>query len=74
MLSCGFETRLQILSPHKKYIGWAFGVKITSRCSYGRRRPNGQLLCEVLMLSCGVETRFADLVPIQEVYKLGGWW
>ena len=65
MLSCGIETRLQILSPHKKSIGWAVGAEVTSRRYYGRRKP----IClgvrmaewlrpglwEVLMLSRGIE-------------------
>ena len=40
MLSRGIETRLQILSPHKKSIGWAVGAEVTSRRYYGRRKPN----------------------------------
>ena len=39
MLSCGIETRLQILSPHKKSIGWAVGAEVTSRRYYGKRKP-----------------------------------
>ena len=39
MVTRGFETRLQILSPHKKSIGWAVGAEVTSRRYYGRRKP-----------------------------------
>ena len=39
-LSCvGSITSSYFLSPHKKFIGWADGVKITSRRYYGRRKP-----------------------------------
>jgi hypothetical protein len=39
-LSCvGSITRPYILFPPKKPIGWADGVKITSRRYYGRRKP-----------------------------------
>ena len=30
MVTRGFETRLQILSPHKKSIGWADGTEVSS--------------------------------------------
>jgi len=39
-LSCvGSITSSYTLSPHKKSIGWADGVEITSRRYYGRRKP-----------------------------------
>ena len=39
MLSCGIETRLQILSPHKKSIWHVALVSSTSAILYGRRKP-----------------------------------
>ena len=65
MVTRGIETRLQILFPHKKSIGWAVGAKVTSRRYYDRRKPNFQGvrmaewlrpgLWEILMLSRGIE-------------------
>ena len=53
MVTRGFETRLQILSPHKKSIGWAVGAEVTSCRYYGRRKPDFS----------GFETRLLILSP-----------
>ena len=79
MLSCGIETRLQILSPHKKSIGWAVGAEVTSRRYYGRRKPieRGQdgrvvkasFFCEMLMVTRGIETRL-QILSSKEVHMV----
>ena len=72
-LSCvGSITSSYILSPHKKSIGWAVGVEITSRRYYGRRTPNleGRMAewlrpadCEVLTIKLrGINYQFVHLV------------
>ena len=84
-LSCvGSITRSYILSPHKNSIGWADGVKITSRHYYGRRKPiflGGRMAewlrpvdCEVLTIKLrGINYQFVRLVSTQKVHRLGGW-
>ena len=81
MVTRGFETRLQILSPHKKSIGWAVGAEVTSRRYYGRRKPIfGQQDGRVVKSPSfgGERTKYTPDMPgsnpaANKVHRRGGW-
>ena len=72
-----------IYCPSKKPIGWAAGVKITSRRYYGWHRPSfrGQhgRVVKALNIHCRERTKYTpdkrgfDILSLNENHKLGGW-
>ena len=72
-----------IFCPSKKSIGWAVGVKVTSRRYYGRRKPifRGRMAEWLRPQSSIAENgqKFApdkrgfDILSLKEVHRLGGW-
>ena len=68
--------------PSRKSIGWAVGVKITSRRYYGWHRPNSVgriaewLRLQTSIAENGLNIRrisVGSILFLKEVHRLGGW-